>query len=353
MAVVAGGGLVALDATSSSAARHAPPATRAAGKGTATTAPASAGSNATSAPSSESTGTTAPTVAVPAVGSTTLSVADGTRDFTADVLYPAERPGVGVAPLGRARPWPLIVFSPGFDIAPEAYQGLVERWVTAGFVVAVADYPATAPGAPGGLDESDLIVHPADLRAVIDEILAQSAAPDVLLSGTVDPGRIGAAGHSDGGDVTEAVVADSCCRDPRIRAAAVLSGAELTSFGGTYGPPGIPLLVTQGDSDQINPPGCSQQIYDGAGPPRFYLDLRGAGHRAPYLASGPYSASAVQAAGYEEAVDQVTVLFWQGYLAGEAGAAASLRSGADVGPDATLDTGVALPRTGPCPGAPA
>jgi predicted dienelactone hydrolase len=289
---------------------------------------------------------------IPAVGSTTLTVTDGTRMLTASVLYPATRPGIGVAALVRGHPWPLIVFSPGFDIVPEAYDGLVDQWVTAGFVVAVAEYPGTAPDAPGGLDEADIVDHPADLRAVIDDTLAQSATPGSVLAGTTDPNRIGVAGHSDGGDVTDAVVSDSCCRDPRIRAAAVLSGAELSSFGGSYGPPGVPLLVVQGDADQVNPPGCSQQIYDLAGSPRFYLDLLGSGHRAPYLAAGPYQATPAQATAYQLAVDRVTILFWHTYLTGDAGALAALHHGAGLGPDANLNVGAAQTVTGSCPGAP-
>lgn len=296
---------------------------------------------------------------IAAVGSTPLDVADGDRRFSASVLYPAATAGTGVTPLAAGRPWPLIVFSPGFDIDPAAYDSLLDRWVTAGFVVTVADYPGTAPDAPGGLDEADIVNHPADLRAVIDETLAQAATPGNLLAGVVNPDRIGVAGHSDGGDVTDAVISNSCCRDPRIKAAAVLSGAELTSFDGTYGPPGIPLLVVQGDADQVNFPACSEQIYDGAGPPRFYLDLHGAGHRAPYLASGPYREPVAQAQTYEQAVDQVTVLFWRAYLDGVAADATALGGGGtgatSLAPGiagATLYAQQAVPITGSCPGAP-
>jgi dienelactone hydrolase len=182
--------------------------------------------------------------------------------------------------------------------------------------------------------------------------LEQSTSAGNLLTGTVNPGRIGVAGHSDGGDVTDAVVANSCCRDPRVRAAAILSGAELTSFGGSYSSPGIPLLVVQGDDDQVNPPGCSQQIYDLAGPPRYYLDLYGAGHLAPYLASGGYRAPPAQAVAYQSAVDRVTVLFWESYLAGDDAAVSALGRPADLGPTASLDQGAAVTTTGSCPGAP-
>src|SRR5437763_4187834 len=37
---------------------------------------------------------------------------------------------------------------------------------------------------------------------------------------------------SDGGDVSLAVAAGSCCRDRAVKAAVILSGAELQAFGG-------------------------------------------------------------------------------------------------------------------------
>ena len=45
---------------------------------------------------------------------------------------------------------------------------------------------------------------------------------------------MGIAGQSDGGDVSLATADNTCCYDPAIKAVAVFSGAELSSFGGTY-----------------------------------------------------------------------------------------------------------------------
>jgi predicted dienelactone hydrolase len=239
----------------------------------------------------------------------------------------------------------LIVFSPGFDVDPAAYDALVEGWVLRGLVVAVPDYPFTAPGASGGINEADIVQHPADLEATIDTLLTASSSSGTVLSGLIDPWRVGLAGHSDGGDVTDALVSDSCCRDPRIRAAAVLSGAELDSFGGAYGPARVPLLVTQGDSDTINLPACSEQIYAAGGSPRYYLDLRRAGHLPPYT---PDPSGKV----YQQAVDRVTGLFWAAYLEGDRSGAAALQVGAGLGPTATLFAGQPVGEPGSCPGAP-
>lgn len=280
-----------------------------------------------------------------AVGSTTLMVTRSLRRFDVQVLYPARQAGPAGAPLITRGPFPLIVFSPGFDIDPGAYGTLVGRWASLGFVVAVPHYPFTAAGAPGGVNESDIVQHPADLEATIDELITASSSPGTLLSRMIDPSRIGVAGHSDGGDVTDATVSNSCCRDPRIRAAAILSGAELTSFGGAYGSARVPLLVVQGDSDSINPPACSEQIYNTGGAARLYLDLRGAGHLPPYTA-------VPSGALYQEAVDQVTALFWAAYLDGEVSAASALAVHAGVASPASLTDGGPVAQSGTCPGAP-
>lgn len=267
------------------------------------------------------------------------------RRIEVQVLYPASRGGPGGTPLVARRPFPLIVFSPGFDIDPGVYDALVTRWASVGFVVAIAEYPFTSAGAPGGLDEADIVQHPADLKATIDDLLVVSGSSGSVLTGMIDPSRIGVAGHSDGADVTDAVVSDTCCRDSRIRAAAVLSGAELTSFGGAYGPARVPLLVVQGDSDTINVPACSEQIYSTGGSPRYYLDLRGTGHLPPYT-TDPSGAA------YQQVVDRVTALFWASYLEGDRSAVASLDAGPATGAPATLTAGGPVAVVGSCPGAP-
>ena len=284
-----------------------------------------------------STGATVRTAA--RVGSLGLTVSRAGRRFGVQVFYPT-------GPVGLTeRSVPLIVFSPGYDIDPGVYDPLVTGWASLGFVVAVPDYPFTAPGTAGGLDEADIVNHPADLEATITELLAASAGSTPPLRGMIDPTRVAVAGHSDGGVVTDAVVSNSCCRDPRIRAAAVMSGSELTSFGGSYGPAGVPLLVTQGDSDTVNAPACSEEVYGTGGSPRFYLDLRGAGHLPPYTADP-------SAATYQHAVERVTALFWEAYLGNDPSALAALKAGSGVGAAGSLSTGGPVPQVGTCPGAP-
>jgi predicted dienelactone hydrolase len=199
---------------------------------------------------------------------------------------PATRSGpraVGTAP----GPFPLVVFSQGYDIAAEAYSALLRAWARAGYIVADPTYPLTDPSASASVDEADIVNHPADLRFVISSLIAAGRDPRSPLHGLVDPGQVAIIGHSDGGDVSLAVAANSCCRDAEVKAAVILSGAELSAFGGSYyGSGSVPLLVVQGSADTVNIPGCSAQLYDQAPAPKYYLDLPGAEHQPPYLDAG-------------------------------------------------------------------
>lgn len=237
---------------------------------------------------------------------------------------------------GAGRRFPLVVFSPGYQISPSEYDPLVRAWAAAGYVVAEPTYPDTAPGSPEV--EYDIVNHPAELAQVIDAILA----PGTALAATVDPSEVAVAGQSDGGDVSLAAAADSCCRDHRIKAAVILSGAEASLFGGSYYRSGNPpLLVVQGDRDTLNLPGCSQQLYDGAGPPRYYLDLPDATHLSAYTAAGAQL----------DAVKTATVDFFDGYLKHLTSGLSRL--GTDSVPGLSRLTSTApIPVTGGCPGAP-
>ena len=74
--------------------------------------------------------------------------------------------------------------------------------------------------------------------------------------------QVGAAGQSDGGDTVAALAASTCCTDRRLKAVAVLSGAEWPPMPGRYFPGRAPpMLFTQGTADTINPPWMSLQLY--------------------------------------------------------------------------------------------
>ncbi len=315
-------------------------------------APSTPGTPTTSPRSSATTAPNLPRPPYP-VGVTTTTVVDAGRVLPTVVRYPAVSAGDGTRPLVAGGPYPLIVFSQGYAIAAESYSTLLTQWAAAGFVVADPSYPDTTPGDAGGLDEADIVNHPADLRAVIASLVADGNQSGSVLAGMVNSRRVGVAGHSDGGDVSDAVAEGTCCRDPQVTAAVILSGAELAAFGGTFGAPlGVPILVVQGSADPINVPACSEQIYDNAPPPRYYLDLVGAGHHVGYLPTWTDGFSAAQAAVYREAVTGTTVLFWRAYLDGSRSALRQLQATRQLPGAGTLIAGQAVAIQGGCPGAP-
>jgi dienelactone hydrolase len=215
------------------------------------------------------------------------------RQFAVTVRYPARGPvgGAAVAGAPPARtngPFPLVVFGHGFDITPSSYAGLLDAWARAGYVVAAPTYPLENPDAPGGPDERDLVNQPADDSLVITRMLSSSGGLPAALHGLADPTKVAVAGQSDGGDTALAVAYDPRYRDRRVRAAVILSGAEIPFIPSFRFPPGgPPLLATQGTADVVNPAAATRAFYLIAPDPKYLLTLYGAAHLPPYSYEEP------------------------------------------------------------------
>ena len=275
-----------------------------------------------------------------------------------EIWYPATERDEGLIPDRAGAPYPLIVFSRGFDLAVSAYSGLLGQWASAGFMVAAPTYPYTAPPAP--LDEADILNHPAELRSIIAALTGDLDRTGASLSGLANRSEVGIAGQSDGGDVSLATAYNTCCYNPAVKAVAVLSGAELSSFGGTYfAGAQVPLLVAQGTADIVNPPACSAELYDGAKGPKWYVDLLGAGHLVPYSgvtapAAGP---PADNDAIYRHVVTEVTTDFFEAELSakplGRGATTRWLAAAGDIPGLARVTSGPRAPVAASyCPGAP-
>ncbi|MDQ0465234.1 putative dienelactone hydrolase [Caulobacter ginsengisoli] len=143
------------------------------------------------------------------------------------------------APLAAGdRPWPVVIFSPGYGAARAVYTGLATRLASRGFVVLVLDHPfesgvtqlpdgrvvgtrEPAPGSPGRRRymPDQQAVRTADIRFVIDQL----ARPDALsppLRGRIETSKVAVIGHSFGG----AAAAMALSEDPRVVAAANIDG---------------------------------------------------------------------------------------------------------------------------------
>jgi dienelactone hydrolase len=308
-----------------------------------------AGSTSASPPASASTTTSPPPpvrnqrlpigkIGAYTVAETSLTLVDrshprlGARVIPTEVRYPVVP--AAAAASGRLEPnlFPLVVFAPGYQQCDDSYSVLLHEWASAGYVVAAVEFPRTKCHLRYP-DEPDLVNEPADVSSVIRQLIAVNGKSSGVLSGLINPAKIAVAGHSDGGDVMATVAANTCCRDGRVSAAIILSGAESPwALPGKYfAAPTPPMLFVQGTNDTIyNLPSASKLLYqsDTTGS-RYYLDLFGANHFTPYEGSSPP----------EPLTARVTIDFLNRYLAGQQSATAAMRKDGQVSGVAALVSG--------------
>lgn len=253
----------------------------------------------------------------------------GRRALRTEIWYPLAQRSAGSPP--ARGPFPVVIFGPGFLMCAGTYADLLRSWAGAGYVVAAVNFPRTNCRTGAAAYEPDLVNQPQDMSYVLTRLLALNAQPGNPFSGLLNPQEIAAAGQSDGGDTVAALAANTCCTDHRLKAVAVLSGAEWPPMPGRYFTTGAPpMLFTQGSADTINPPWTSVQLYqaDHAGT-RYYLDLFGATHMVPYSGSNPV----------ERVVARVTLAFFDRYVLGQVGAAATMMRHGNVSGFAALVSG--------------
>jgi dienelactone hydrolase len=206
------------------------------------------------------------------------------RRLTTVIRYPYW--GQEAGQLGNRRV-PLIVFAHGFGLTPSRYRQILLAWAQAGYVVAAPVFPGEQAGAPGGPVRDDLLNEPADLRFVVDRLITAAHHSSRGFARTLDPGRIGFAGHSDGGDAVLAVGYDSRFRSARVSAAVVFAGADLPGIEPRHFRAGPPLLAVQGTADPINHPRDTEAYFSRVGQPKLLLTLVQGGHFGPYTGQQP------------------------------------------------------------------
>ena len=203
-------------------------------------------------------------------------------------------------------PRPLVLVAHGLDGDPTALRDLVRAWVDAGFVVASPRFPSTPKDDDGRALRSEAVEQAGDLRVVLDRLLAGNARPGTAWSGRIDADRVGAAGMSFGGLAVYALTTNTCCRDPRVRAAVLLAAVYRPLPGGTEEPNRVPVLLEHGDADHGYH--NSREAYEVLRAPKWFVTLRGASHASPFeIPRGPERA----------VVDATTSAFWDRYLLGE------------------------------------
>jgi len=238
---------------------------------------------------------------------TPVSLLSNQRTLVTEIRYPiaatahsrGESPGAKA--LTRRGGYPLIVFAHGYDVTPDTYAALLDRWTRAGYVVVAPFFPdeqASAVLAQHGADtEGDLVNEPADMTFVTREVLRAARGVGAgcgVLRGLVNASQIALAGQSDGANAVATLAYDQGS-DPQgipfarledgldIRALLVLSGQEEPGRFYTTGAHHVPLLVVQSREDQCNSPASAITLYrDVHQGDKWFLELREAHHLPPY-----------------------------------------------------------------------
>ncbi len=173
-------------------------------------------------------------------------------------------------------PFPLVVLSPGFTLPRAQFRAYADRLASFGFVAVLQKARA----------EANHTQYRDDTIAAIDWLLAPTGPNAGKLSGRVDGGRVGVAGHSLGGQISILVAA----KDPRVKALFGIdpvdggSPAALDAIVGIHLPGGLPIgmlgeTTSKAGGTPCTPTGVNYEaLYDKASSPAFAITLFGAAH---------------------------------------------------------------------------
>jgi dienelactone hydrolase len=186
--------------------------------------------------------------------------------------------------------WPVIVFSPGNATNVAFYAALAEDLASRGYVVIGVDHPyqvaAVDVGAAGvavydpvesvgeGSSAARIDERVSDLSFVVDRLAADAGGIDEL-SGRLDLGRIGVAGHSLGG-----IAAAEMCADARVDACLNIDGQQI---GGPFSarrdpsPPTKPFLFLTKET-RLHP--ALVEVFEAAGADAYRVVVPAATHGA-------------------------------------------------------------------------
>ena len=237
---------------------------------------------------------TPPTAPPYAVVSSVVVLTDATRPTPArgDV---AGHPGrvlrtLVVRPLGLAGPLPAVVFAHGYDSEPERYEILLDAWAAAGFVVAAPESPGSAADLPGTPTESDIGQQAGDLSFVLSSLLTGAAGVPV------DPARVVAAGHSDGGSSVVALAMDPAYADRRFVGYLALAGQIPDGVAGPWTASSPrPLVLMVGTDDEYGTLPLAVQAYDTCRCTKALVTIAGGTHLGPFVGGTALAGSVRQA----------------------------------------------------------
>ena len=209
------------------------------------------------------------------------------REIVTTIWYPAVGSPSTIAHWGatpdRAHgAFPIIVFAHGHAGEPQAYSGIIDNWVSRGYVVVAPAFPLSRARALGGPTYDDILNQPGDMSYVLTHVLADNVDPNSWMHGLLDARHIGAVGHSMGGWTVLALVGNSCCRDKRFTSAILLASQLWWAFKPKFfTAPAPPLLFVHALRDDVIPFRYGEQAYAAATAPKYFLTVIG-DHLQPY-----------------------------------------------------------------------
>jgi fermentation-respiration switch protein FrsA (DUF1100 family) len=228
-----------------------------------------------------------------AVGTTILRFDNQGRSVVATVYYPAtgRATPLDVEDAPRAikwAPYPLILFSHDYGATPNDYKALLHSWAERGYVVVVPTYRVPADSTSSS-DDTGTQTATVDIgERVIDASFVLDRMLDRVQGGFgtfVNQRRIAAAGHALGAITTFVLAYNTGARDPRIDAAMTLAGGLVGDGSNYFTGVDTPLLAIHGDADDTDPITGTQEAFDLANPPKFYVTLLGSDHSTSFVTS--------------------------------------------------------------------
>lgn len=174
--------------------------------------------------------------------------------------------------------YPLVIYSHGFMSFHQEGAYLAEFLASYGYVVVAIDFPLTNYFAPGGPNLGDVVNQPADVKFVIDRVLARNRKQRDSLYGQIDEQRIAVVGLSLGGMTTELVSFDTRMRDERIRAAVAIAGSSRMFTEKFFSSAKVPFMMVAGDTDAIVPYAQNAKPIREKDPDSVLVTITGASH---------------------------------------------------------------------------
>ena len=185
------------------------------------------------------------------------------------------------------QPFPLVIYSHGFSSSHKGGEYLGQYLAGLGFVVAMVDFPLTNMYAEGGPFVKDVVNQPADVSFLIDTLLERSGRQGDVLSGLIDPERIGAMGVSLGGFTSTLLAYHPTMRDPRIDAAISIAGPSSLFTERFFLSRSVPFMMIGGTYDVLVPYETNAAPIQAKSPDAWLLSIEGGAHTA---FSGPTAA---------------------------------------------------------------